>query len=200
MFEREAREFFFISLKYKVSLPCNVEYYEILNSDTNARTQVLLMVGQRLERPDVIDSLLDAELVKKGKPNYSLAPAYPLLFYYCEFEGLKWRRSSTASRHIRKILEEQYCRAAVELAKIQTQIEFLGEPENDYEKLFVKSQTSEFTHDFGERFGSVKAKHRKLLDRDREKTYEERVGSLSGKSFKRYKINKEKRDAYGRTT
>ena len=58
----------------------------------------------------------------------------------------------------------------------------------------------DFTHDFGERFGSVKAKHRKLMNRDREKTYEERVGSLSGKSFKRYKINKEKRDAYGRTT
>ena len=159
---------------------------------------VLLMVGQRLERPDVVDSLLDTELVKKGKPSYSLAPAYPLLFYHCEFEGLKWRRSSSANRHIRKILEEKYCRAAVELAKVQTQIEFLGDPEGDYENLFVRSQKCEFTHDFGERFGSVNAKHISLMSRTREKTYDERIEGLSGSSLKRYKMNKAKRDAYGR--
>ena len=161
---------------------------------------VLLNVGQRLEKPEVVDSLLDSEFVKKGKPLYALAPAYPLLFYHCEFEGLKWRRTPCASRGIRKTLEERWCRTVVELASIQTQIDFLGQPKDAYEVLFDRTQTSDYTHDYGERFGSLKAKHRPLMSREREKTYEERIDGLCGKPLKRFKQNIAKREAHGGKT
>ncbi|XP_006000931.1 tRNA pseudouridine(38/39) synthase [Latimeria chalumnae] len=50
---------------------------------------VLFLIGQRLERPEVIDELLNAE-ENPRKPQYSMAVEFPLVLYDCAFENLEW--------------------------------------------------------------------------------------------------------------
>ncbi|KAF4377160.1 hypothetical protein G4B88_009152 [Cannabis sativa] len=57
---------------------------------------VLFMIGQGLESPDVIDTLLDVDRIPR-KPQYLMAPEIPLVLHSCEFEDLKFICSSDKS-------------------------------------------------------------------------------------------------------
>ncbi|KAL8173772.1 UNVERIFIED_CONTAM: tRNA pseudouridine synthase 3 [Gekko kuhli] len=50
---------------------------------------ILFLIGQRMEKPEIIDELLDIENNPR-KPQYSMAVEFPLVLYDCEFENLKW--------------------------------------------------------------------------------------------------------------
>lgn len=50
---------------------------------------VLFLVGQRLEEPEVVQSLLDVNQVP-ARPNYPMASEIPLMLYDCEFENIEW--------------------------------------------------------------------------------------------------------------
>ncbi|ELW72237.1 tRNA pseudouridine(38/39) synthase isoform X2 [Tupaia chinensis] len=50
---------------------------------------VLFLIGQGLERPEVIDELLDIES-NPQKPQYSMAVEFPLVLYDCTFENIRW--------------------------------------------------------------------------------------------------------------
>ncbi|KAE8100348.1 hypothetical protein FH972_018255 [Carpinus fangiana] len=67
---------------------------------------VLLMIGQDLESPDVIDKLLDTYRTPR-KPQYSMAPELPLVLHSCEFEGLKFICSTDAGQALRVHLVNQ---------------------------------------------------------------------------------------------
>ncbi|NXS96625.1 PUS3 synthase, partial [Jacana jacana] len=50
---------------------------------------ILFLIGQRMERPEIIDELLDVEK-NPQKPQYSMAVEFPLVLYDCAFENLRW--------------------------------------------------------------------------------------------------------------
>nr|XP_020667214.1 tRNA pseudouridine(38/39) synthase [Pogona vitticeps]XP_020667215.1 tRNA pseudouridine(38/39) synthase [Pogona vitticeps] len=50
---------------------------------------ILFLIGQRLEKPGIIDELLDIENNPR-KPQYSMAVEFPLVLYDCKFENIQW--------------------------------------------------------------------------------------------------------------
>lgn len=50
---------------------------------------ILLMVGQKLEKPSLIDELLDVER-NPQRPAYAMAHDVPLVLYDCEFPEMEW--------------------------------------------------------------------------------------------------------------
>ena len=50
---------------------------------------VILMVGQRLETPEIIDWLLDVKNCPQ-RPQYNMALEFPLVLYDCVFEDIPW--------------------------------------------------------------------------------------------------------------
>ncbi|EHB06515.1 tRNA pseudouridine synthase 3 [Heterocephalus glaber] len=50
---------------------------------------ILFLIGQGMEKPEVIDELLKIEK-NPQKPQYSMAVEFPLVLYDCKFENIKW--------------------------------------------------------------------------------------------------------------
>ena len=50
---------------------------------------ILFLVGQKLEKPDIVKTLLDVDLVS-SRPEYPMASDLPLLLYDCEFNDIQW--------------------------------------------------------------------------------------------------------------
>ncbi|XP_037361456.1 tRNA pseudouridine(38/39) synthase isoform X3 [Talpa occidentalis] len=50
---------------------------------------ILFLIGQGLEKPEIIDELLNIEK-NPQKPQYSMAVEFPLVLYDCKFENIKW--------------------------------------------------------------------------------------------------------------
>ncbi|XP_063167015.1 tRNA pseudouridine(38/39) synthase [Candoia aspera] len=50
---------------------------------------ILFLIGQRMEKPQIIDELFDIE-TNPRKPQYSMAVEFPLVLYDCEFENIQW--------------------------------------------------------------------------------------------------------------
>lgn len=50
---------------------------------------ILFLIGHGMEKPDIIDELLNVEK-NPQKPQYSMAVEFPLVLYDCKFENIKW--------------------------------------------------------------------------------------------------------------
>lgn len=50
---------------------------------------ILFLIGQGMEKPEIIDELLNIEK-NPQKPQYSMAVEFPLVLYDCKFENTKW--------------------------------------------------------------------------------------------------------------
>uniref|UniRef100_A0A8C5SW92 tRNA pseudouridine(38/39) synthase n=1 Tax=Laticauda laticaudata TaxID=8630 RepID=A0A8C5SW92_LATLA len=50
---------------------------------------ILFLIGQRMEKPEIIDELFDVE-TNPRKPQYSMAVEFPLVLHDCEFENIQW--------------------------------------------------------------------------------------------------------------
>lgn len=58
---------------------------------------IMLLIGQRLEKPDIVQKLLDVEKFP-CKPVYDMADDVPLVLYDCKFdENVKWKTASELS-------------------------------------------------------------------------------------------------------
>ncbi|CUM66156.1 uncharacterized protein PRCAT00003813001 [Priceomyces carsonii] len=77
-------------------LPFNDEFYmfdlrgtAFLWHQVRCMVAILFMVGQKLEKPLIIDELLDPELYPR-KPNYDMANDIPLVLYDCKYPPMEW--------------------------------------------------------------------------------------------------------------
>jgi tRNA pseudouridine38/39 synthase len=50
---------------------------------------ILFLVGQKLEKPEIVKALLDIDQVL-SRPEYPMASDLPLMLYDCEFDGINW--------------------------------------------------------------------------------------------------------------
>lgn len=73
---------------------------------------VLLLIGQKLETPDIIDQLLDV-IKNPRKPQYNMAVDYPLVLFDCHFEGLNWMQEKEEVNYTFSMLQQHWTQSAV---------------------------------------------------------------------------------------
>lgn len=96
---------------------CDIFMFEItglafLYHQVRCMMALLLLIGQNLEAPEIIDQLLDVESNPR-KPQYSMAVDYPLVLYDCSFEGLSWQRDGDEVNHVLSTLQQHWTQSAV---------------------------------------------------------------------------------------
>ncbi|XP_015237968.1 PREDICTED: tRNA pseudouridine(38/39) synthase [Cyprinodon variegatus] len=87
---------------------------------------VLLLIGQKLEAPEIIDELLDVKNNPR-KPQYSMAVDYPLVLYDCHFEGLSWQQETEEVNHVLSSLQRHWTQSAVKAHLLLGMIQGLEE-------------------------------------------------------------------------
>ncbi|XP_064177645.1 tRNA pseudouridine(38/39) synthase [Anguilla rostrata] len=85
---------------------------------------VLLLIGQKLEAPELIDQLLDVQSNPR-KPQYSMAVDYPLVLYDCHFEGLLWQSEPEEVRQVLGTLQNHWTQTAVKTQVLHGMIQGL---------------------------------------------------------------------------
>ncbi|XP_024242770.1 tRNA pseudouridine(38/39) synthase isoform X2 [Oncorhynchus tshawytscha] len=85
---------------------------------------VLLLIGQKLEPPEIVDQLLDVK-TNPRKPQYSMAVDFPLVLFDCHFEGLSWRREAEEVEHALATLQHHWTQTAVKTQVIHGMIQGL---------------------------------------------------------------------------
>lgn len=73
---------------------------------------VLLLIGQKLEDPDIIDQLMDI-IKNPRKPQYNMAVDYPLVLFDCHFEGLSWTQENEEVNYTFSVLQQHWTHSAV---------------------------------------------------------------------------------------
>ncbi|XP_068585407.1 tRNA pseudouridine(38/39) synthase [Cebidichthys violaceus] len=73
---------------------------------------LLLLIGQKLEAPEIINQLLDVQSNPR-KPQYSMAVDYPLVLHDCHFEGLRWKQETEEVTHVLSALIQHWTQSAV---------------------------------------------------------------------------------------
>jgi tRNA pseudouridine38/39 synthase len=68
---------------------------------------ILFLVGQRLEKPELVRDLLDTDKYPT-KPDYEMAHDVPLVLYDCLFDGLDWRYPEDSSKSQAKLLRNTF--------------------------------------------------------------------------------------------
>ena len=92
---------------------------------------LLFLVGQELESPEIIPTLLDPSKhpEKAGKPNYEMAPDHPLVLVECGYNGLNWKLENDATFRSRQLFQEQWQDVnlnALQLSILQKEFDKLG--------------------------------------------------------------------------
>lgn len=82
---------------------------------------VLLLIGQRLEEPQVISELLDVAKNPR-KPQYSMASELPLVLYDCQFEGLEWQQSASEAEAVATHLQALWTQTRIKSALMETML------------------------------------------------------------------------------
>ncbi|KAK9530310.1 hypothetical protein VZT92_011819 [Zoarces viviparus] len=73
---------------------------------------LLLLIGQKLEAPEIINQLLDVQSNPR-KPQYSMAVDYPLVLHDCHFEGLSWKQETEEATYVLSALIQHWTQSAV---------------------------------------------------------------------------------------
>ncbi|KAG2551599.1 hypothetical protein PVAP13_9KG405700 [Panicum virgatum] len=124
---------------------------------------VLFLIGQGLESPSVIDSLLDITKTPR-KPQYKMAAELPLILRSCLFDKADFMCSSDASRSLTLHLNDEYHHYMLQAEIFHEALSCLPFPEsNSLEKL------------------QKKRNHIPLLSRQTEPSYEERIAKVKTK-------------------
>ena len=87
---------------------------------------VLLMIGQKLENPEVIDWMLDIEQCPQ-RPQYNMASEIPLVLYDCAFEELSWKHEPGVLNALLKGFQAQWSAHAIKAAVLTNLIDRLEE-------------------------------------------------------------------------
>uniref|UniRef100_A0A023GBR4 Putative pseudouridylate synthase n=1 Tax=Amblyomma triste TaxID=251400 RepID=A0A023GBR4_AMBTT len=123
---------------------------------------VLLLVGQRLEEPQVISELLDVAKNPR-KPQYTMASELPLVLYDCQFEGLEWQQGPAEAEAVATHLQALWTQARIKSALMESML--AGLPN-------VRSQPRCL-------LPSVARSHKPLLERPMCGSLEERMASFA---------------------
>ncbi|WVZ57108.1 hypothetical protein U9M48_007541 [Paspalum notatum var. saurae] len=124
---------------------------------------VLFLIGQGLESPSVVDSLLDITRAPR-KPQYKMAPELPLILRSCLFDKADFMCSSDANRSLTEHLNDEYHHHMLQAEIFHVALSCLPFPEpNSMETLKKKSN------------------HIPLLSRQTEPSYEERIAKVKTK-------------------
>uniref|UniRef100_A0A453E2S5 tRNA pseudouridine synthase n=1 Tax=Aegilops tauschii subsp. strangulata TaxID=200361 RepID=A0A453E2S5_AEGTS len=89
---------------------------------------VLFFVGQGLESPCVVDSLLDITKTPR-KPQYTMAPELPLILRSCLFDGVSFMCSSDASQALIEHLKDEHHQYMLQAAIFDEALTCLSIPE-----------------------------------------------------------------------
>ncbi|KAJ6234321.1 tRNA pseudouridine(38/39) synthase [Anaeramoeba flamelloides] len=72
-----------------------------------AMMAILFLIGEGKEEPELIDTLLDTKKVP-SRPCYMIAPEWPLLFYFCEYEQkINWQYSLKNQMNIYDVFQNR---------------------------------------------------------------------------------------------
>uniref|UniRef100_A0A3B5B5X8 Pseudouridine synthase 3 n=1 Tax=Stegastes partitus TaxID=144197 RepID=A0A3B5B5X8_9TELE len=85
---------------------------------------VLLLIGQKLEAPEIINQLLDVEKNPR-KPQYSMAVDFPLVLYDCHFDGLSWKQEAEEVTYVLSALQQHWTQSAVKAHVLHGMIQAL---------------------------------------------------------------------------
>ncbi|KAJ7969742.1 tRNA pseudouridine synthase [Quillaja saponaria] len=129
---------------------------------------VVFMIGQGLESPNVIDMLLDTDRTAR-KPQYSMAPEFPLVLQFCEFENVKFTCSSDAGEALHRHLVNE-CRSYQLQAAIFHEALVSCLPISRDQSSVSSGKTKK------------KASHVPLISRPTEPSYEERRAKFNSKA------------------
>ncbi|KAL6650037.1 hypothetical protein ACP70R_014261 [Stipagrostis hirtigluma subsp. patula] len=124
---------------------------------------VLFLIGQGLESPSVVDSLLDISVTPR-KPQYKMAPELPLILHSCLFDTANFICSSDASQSLIEHLKDEYRQYMLQAAIFHEALSCLPFPESSSLRTLQK-----------------KRNHIPLLSRQTEPSYEERVAKVKTK-------------------
>nr|CAB3495766.1 unnamed protein product [Digitaria exilis] len=124
---------------------------------------VLFLIGQGLESPSVVDSLLDITKTPR-KPQYKMADELPLILRSCLFDKADFRCSSDANRSLTEHLNDEYHHYMLQAEIFHEALSCLPFPESNSLKTLQK-----------------KRNHIPLLSRQTEPSYEERIAKVKTK-------------------
>lgn len=125
---------------------------------------VLLLIGQKLESPEIINQLVDVEKNPR-KPQYSMAVDYPLVLYDCHFEGVSWHTEAEEENHVLNSLHQHWIQTAVKTQVLLGMIQGLQSTTTG-EMSSLQCWMME---------GSRQKKYQPLLDRPRCESLESRI-------------------------
>uniref|UniRef100_J3LP99 tRNA pseudouridine synthase n=1 Tax=Oryza brachyantha TaxID=4533 RepID=J3LP99_ORYBR len=125
---------------------------------------VLFLIGQGLELPCIVDSLLDITKTPR-KPQYKMASEIPLILRSCLFDEVNFMSSSDASQALIEHLKDEYHQYMLQAAIFREALSCLT---------FRERNSFEPHH--------KKRNHIPLMSRQTEPSYEERVAKLKTKS------------------
>ncbi|XP_028825820.1 tRNA pseudouridine(38/39) synthase [Denticeps clupeoides] len=130
---------------------------------------VLLLVGQKLEAPEIISHLLDVE-ANPRKPQYSMAVDYPLVLYDCHFEDLKWMQEAEEVSHTLNVLHQHWVQSVTKTQVLHGMIQGL---QSAVEEASSNPSLSSLQCCLME--GSRQRNYRPLLERPRCESLESRI-------------------------
>ncbi|TSL82594.1 tRNA pseudouridine(38/39) synthase [Bagarius yarrelli] len=125
---------------------------------------VLLLIGQKLEAPNIINQLLDVENNPR-KPQYSMAVDYPLVLYECSFNGLSWISEPEEESHLLSSLLQHWTQTAVKAQVVHAMIHGLQSTDTDKAQIMPCCLME----------GSRQRIYRPLLERPRCESLESRI-------------------------
>ncbi|XP_051543158.1 tRNA pseudouridine(38/39) synthase-like [Myxocyprinus asiaticus] len=126
---------------------------------------LLLLIGQKLEAPEIIDQLLDVEKNPR-KPQYSMAVDYPLVLYDCHFEGVNWRTEPEEESHVLNSLHQHWVQTSVKTQVLLGMIQGLQNTATGETSSSLQCWLME---------GSRQKKYQPLLERPRCESLESRI-------------------------
>lgn len=143
---------------------------------------LLILIGHKLEAPEIIDQLLDVQSNPR-KPQYSMAVDYPLVLYDCHFEGLSWTQEKEEVNRVLSVLQHHWTTSAVKTHVLHGMIQGL-------ETLGGESTNSCWLIE-----GSRQKHYRPLLKRPRCESLESRIDYF----VKRGRLEREEGENGGET-
>ncbi|RCV44559.1 hypothetical protein SEVIR_9G388500v4 [Setaria viridis] len=124
---------------------------------------VLFLIGQGLESPSVVDSLLDITKTPR-KPQYKMAAELPLILRSCQFDKADFMCSSDVSQSLTEHLNDEYHHYMLQAEIFHEALSCLPCPESNPLETLQK-----------------KRNHIPLLSRQTEPSYEERIAKVKTK-------------------
>lgn len=152
---------------------------------------ILMLVGQGKESPSLVKELLDVESIK-NKPEYGFASELPLNLFNCEFreeiaeedetrnlEMLnEWIVDEDNLKRLIIDLQTRWCYSSVKTTMIYEMLKSLSK---EYKTLFKNQQT--IAHQVADlNINNNLRIHKKILDRQRAPTLEDKIESLKKKN------------------